>query len=142
MAHASDINLLVVIPELTSISDCYGLLKILLAANRSIDCRLLINRAESQDEATYIHERFAAMTEKFLEQKPGYLGHLLEDSSYRQSVAAQSPLANLEPDSTAVGALTQLTEELVSALGLPQGSTPRIVKKAINNYAAAAEIEE
>lgn len=142
MAHASDIDLLVVIPELTSISDCYGLLKTLLAANRSIDCRLLINRAESENEATYIYQRFAALTEKFLEQRPGYLGYLLEDKSYRLSVASQSPMGSLEPDSAAVRALTQLTEKLASALGLPQGSAPKIVEKAINNYRAAAEIEE
>ncbi|MCK4302510.1 MAG: AAA family ATPase [candidate division Zixibacteria bacterium] len=142
MAHASDIDLLVVIPELTSISDCYGLLKTLLAANRSIDCRLLINRAESENEATYIYQRFAALTEKFLEQRPGYLGYLLEDKSYRLSVASQSPMGSLEPDSAAVRALTQLTEKLASALGLPPGSAPKIVEKAINNYRAAAEIEE
>lgn len=142
MAHASDINLLVVIPELTSISDCYGLFKSLLAANRSIDCRLLINRAESGDEATYIHQKFVALTEKFLEQRLGYLGYLLEDKSYRQSVAAQAPMASLEPDSAAVRALTQLTEKLAAALGLPPGPVPKIVGKAINNYRTTAEIEE
>ncbi|GEM_PF-424049 len=142
MAHASDINLLVLVPELTSISDCYGLFKSLLAVNRSIDCRLLINRAESDNEATYIQERFAALTEEFLERRPGYLGYLLEDKSFRQSVAAQSPMASLEPDSVAVRALTQLTAKLASALGLPPEPAPKIVEKAINNYRAAAEIEE
>ena len=47
MAAASDINLLVVVPELTSIADACGLYKHLLTTDGSLDCRLLINRPRS-----------------------------------------------------------------------------------------------
>jgi len=51
IAHGSEINLLVVVPELTSISDCYGLFKHIRQARADIACRLVINRAADAEEA-------------------------------------------------------------------------------------------
>lgn len=125
-AHGSDLNVLVVVPELTSISDCYGLYKHLRKAQADIECRLLINRAHDADEAHYLHQKFGAVTERFLGQAPRCLGFVLEDPSIRRSVAAQSPLAAIAENSVAAQALTRIAQALVRELSpsamLPSGS--------------------
>lgn len=142
MAAASDINLLAVVPELTSIADACGLYKQLLTTDRSLDCRLLVNRAESDGEAEYIHLKFGALTERFYGCPPGYLGRLLEDSAFRRAVAAQAPLAMVAEDSVSIRDLATIAARLI-----PESRREREVglsddDLAINNVPAAADIRE
>lgn len=120
MAHGSDVNLLVLIPELTSIADCYGLYKYLLSANGSIDCRLLVNRIVSDDEAEYVQSKFFTVTSRFLGRLPGYSGFLSESALIRQSVARQLPIAGLEPEAPILQQLNAIVGDLV---GRSQTST-------------------
>ena len=113
IASGSDANLLVLIPELTSISDCYGLCKYLYQKNRAIDCRLLLNRISSPSEAEYVWTRFSAMTEQFLSQSPSLAGRVDEDDAVRKSVAAQQPLAQVDPQSPAAAALASIGKTLI-----------------------------
>lgn len=142
MAHASDINLLVLVPELTSIADCYGLYKYLLKANRSIDCYLLINRVSSSEEADYIHKKFGALTERFLGKPPRYLGYLLESELFRSSVARQAPLSALDIDSPSVRAITELARMLIQDPVKKLEETPIYGEKAIKGLKVKADIRE
>jgi flagellar biosynthesis protein FlhG len=138
-ASASDINLLVLAPELTSIADCYGLCKYLYQSDRAIDCRLLFNRVASDSEAEYIWTRFRAMAEQFLGQTPGLVGALPEDASVRQSVASQSPISAVAPDSPILRAI----ENVISNLGWaspPQAAATQT--REINIVTASADIRK
>ena len=138
-AASSDINLLVLAPELTSIADCYGLCKYLYQSDRTIDCRLLFNRIVTDSEAEYIWTRFRAMTEQFLGQIPGLAGALPEDASVRQSVAAQSPISSVAPDSPVLRAI----ENVISNLGwIVSSQTAPIQTREINIVTASADIRE
>ncbi len=142
-AHGSDLNLLVVIPELTSISDCYGLYKHLRQAQTETDCRLLINRAQDAAEAQYLHQKFGAVTERFLGKAPRCAGFVLEDGSVRKSIAAQTPLAALAENSVVVQALTRIAQTLSRDLS-PEAAMERtaILQTANNVNPAAADIRE
>jgi len=138
-AAASDINLLVLIPELTSISDCYGLSKYLYQSGRTIDCRLLLNRIESDSEAEYVWTRFRAMAEQFLDQAPGLAGMLPEDAAVRQSVAGQKPLSATAPESPALRAI----ENVIRNLGWRIPAQTALSKtRDINVVTATADIRE
>jgi flagellar biosynthesis protein FlhG len=138
-ASASDINLLVLAPELTSIADCYGLCKYLYQSNQAIDCRLLFNRIASDGEAEYVWTRFRAMAEQFLGQTPGLAGALPEDSSVRQSVAAQSPISVVAPDSPVLRAI----ENVISNLGWVVSSRAASAQtREINIVTASADIRK
>ncbi len=89
MAHASHINLLVVVPELTSIADGYGLFKYLIDTHQSMDCRLFINRVRTADEPEYIYAKFKTLTERFLATSPQFIGSLPESEEIQAAVAAQ-----------------------------------------------------
>jgi flagellar biosynthesis protein FlhG len=115
MAHASDLVLLVAIPELTSLSDAYGLYKHLLSLGNSVDCGLVVNRAQSDDEAQFIAQKFDALTERFLGRSISVLATIPEDEAVRKSIAAQSPLAKIDSQATACQALTRFATVLVQA---------------------------
>jgi flagellar biosynthesis protein FlhG len=142
IAHGSDINLLILVPELTSISDCYGLFKTLVEANPSIDARFLVNRTESTDEAEYIHQKFGALTERFLGQPPEYQGHLLEDSIYRRSIGAQTAIAGLGTDTPGAQALTALAGRLFGRTNGIVRTAADTLEIAIKDRMATADIRE
>ena len=135
----SVMNLLLLVPELTSISDCYGLCKYLYQANQAVDCRLLINRVESDDEADHIWTKFAAMAEQFLGRVPSLAGTLLEDKAVRQSIASQRPIIEISPKSLVAQALAGIVRNLMAEL------SPTTVGNStleINSVTATAEVRE
>jgi flagellar biosynthesis protein FlhG len=140
MAHASDLNILVLLPELTSIADAFGLCKHLVSINASLDCRFIVNRVLSAEEADYIRQKFSAVTDRFLGQAPEYLGAIPEDLSVRSAIAAQASLTQAVPESPAATALTNIVNELVGRLAV-HGRSPRLsFAKTINETTAAADI--
>ncbi len=141
-AHGSDINLLAVVPELTSISDCYGLFKHLQDAPTSIDCRLLINRIESAEEADYLHKKFGAMTERFLGQSPRCAGFVFEDAVVRQAVGAQKPLSAINSESPVTAALSRMAQGLIRDLTHGVDRTANPIETSDNVNPAAADIRE
>ncbi len=98
LANASDLNLLLLVPELTSIADCYGLFKYLKTANSAVKCALLLNRVRNEEESEYVRTKFSAVAERFLGEVPSSLGALSEDDSVRQSIAGQRPVSTVDPD--------------------------------------------
>lgn len=142
IAAASDINVLVVVPELTSIADACGLYKHLLTTDRSLDCSLLINRAENDSEAEYIHQKFCALTERFYGRPPRYLGHLLEAASIRRSVATQMPLFSTEGTETALADLEKIVNQLVSDSVSDRPPVTESAEIAINSSPATADTRE
>ena len=139
LAGASDLNLLVLVPELTSISDCYGLYKYLHQSNASIDCRLLLNRTESKSEVEYVWSRFAAMVEQFLGEAPQLAGVLSEDKVFRQAVAGQKPISAVAPESPVLQTLDNLVRSLIPTV---VGAAAASQSTEINNLTAYADIRE
>ena len=135
IAGGSDINLLVLVPELTSISDCYGLFKYLHKANAQIDCRLVINRTVSDEDTQDVFSRFSALAEKFLGAAPSLAGSLPEDSLVRRAVALQQPLVAVDPQASILQELSQIDRRITGSV------TPNTVTR-INNLTALADIRE
>ncbi len=142
IALASDLNILVLLPELTSISDAYGLFKHLHNASKTVTAGILVNRCESPDEAEYIHQKFGAVTERFIGTAPEFLGQFSEDRCWRQAVAGQAAVAAIAPESVAVNELNVLSQHLINGAGLLQRTAPVQSFKATNNQPAKADIRE
>lgn len=135
IAGGSDINLLVLVPELTSISDCYGLFKYLHKANAGIDCRLVINRTVSDEETQDVFSRFSALAEKFLGAAPSLAGSLPEDPLVRRAVALQQPLVAIDSQAAILQELSQIDRRIT-------GSVASNTVTRINNLTAMADIRE
>jgi flagellar biosynthesis protein FlhG len=133
VAHGSDIAVLVLVPELTSISDCYGLFKTLVTADAALDCRLLLNRVISEEEAEFIFTRFGSLTEKFLHRVPHLLGFLSESESYRESIASQKPLSEVAGGSAAADEIAGLCRRLLESVEQRKNRLKASKNKTINN---------
>jgi flagellar biosynthesis protein FlhG len=145
MAHASDSVALVLVPELTSISDSYGLFKQLKGTDADLDCRLIVNRAESASEAEFIHTKLCALTERFLGSMPLYLGHVAENPHVRESVAGQTAISTVAAESQVTQELTSLARHLAEIFGISVtaiSSAQSNIPKEINKTTALADIRE
>lgn len=136
LASASDVNLLLLVPELTSISDSYGLFKYLKKANRAVRCALLLNRVQSEEESEYVRTKFLAVAERFLGEVPGFLGSLSEDGLIRKAIAGQRPAAAIDPEGRVVKDLGGIARKLAGQY-LRSRSTG--ANQKININAAAAD---
>lgn len=142
IAHGSDINLLVMIPELTSISDSYGLFKFLVEANPILDCRLLINRTKNSDESKYIFQKFNALTGRFLERELPLFGSLLESEDIRNSVMKQTPIAELSPKSKVVQLFNNMSRSLMRNNHPQRLDIKKLINQEKNENTAEADIKE
>ena len=112
MAQGSDVCLVTMVPEITSISDAYGLYKTLMSANRSLDCRTLINRCRSEEEANMVREKFTSLTSTFLNLAPIGQGWIPEANEIRHSIAVQKSLLATDPESPAAKSFKELAVSL------------------------------
>ncbi len=145
MAHGSDVTLLTFVPELTSISDCYGLYKHLRATDGAIDVRLLANRATSQQEAHFVFGKLCALSERFLGHAPALIGYVSESRLFRESVAGQTTLSRLSRQSSAIQELTLIAANIFKSFGWPVSASVTALlstEKTINETAAPADIRE
>jgi len=137
IAYGSDMSLLVLVPELTSISDAFGLFKFLNQAGDNLVCRFLLNRTDSEDEANSIRDQFRVLSERFLGKRAEFIGHLPETGLVRKSIASQQTIAAMDPESPIVGELTRLADRIVTRLG---DREPDTQTKTINKTSASADI--
>ena len=135
--NAVDEVILVTTPELTSISDCYALYKILISNNKHLTASLLINREQRQEEVEYIYQKFVAITDQFLHRSPAFLGFLGEDKAVVDSVAHQQGLLNFSPNSPITNQLDRLAEKLSG-----NRSGAKISIETINFTPSGADIKE
>lgn len=104
----ADIGALVVVREPTAVADAYRLAKVLWKADPEYPLGLVVNYADTEDEAHSIAERFKAITTRFLGKAPRTLGWVPFASSIRESVSAQTPVVRTQgPVREAFRALAQ-----------------------------------
>ena len=115
-AAASDLVLLVATPDITSMTDAYAFLKVLLQRRPTSLPLLVINRATTREDAQSAAERLAGVSRKFLGREPRWVGQLPEDRAAHRSIQLREPLVLCEPQSTLSLALQQLARELLDEL--------------------------
>lgn len=112
-ALAADTVIVVTTPEPTAMTDAYALMKSLVRANPAQRLRLLVNRAESLQEAAATTERVAATALQFLGTAVDPLPPVPEDRSLVRAVKSQVPLLIASPDSPAAAAIRRVARALL-----------------------------
>ena len=97
---AADEVYVVTTPEPTSITDAYGIIKII--ATEMLDNRpnlkLLVNRAHSASEGKRVAERIITIVGQFLNYQIDYLGFIYDDPAVSSSVLRQKPFLISQPN--------------------------------------------
>jgi len=142
IAHVSDLNIIVVVPELTSISDGYGLFKHLIRINDQALCRLLINRIDQNDEPENIQGKLSVVTEKFLHHSLNPIGWISEDVIVRKAVASQMSITAINEESKTVQEFNKIANSVLNLLFSVEPKTLSTHENEINVNPAVADIRE
>lgn len=90
---AADEVVIVTTPEPTSITDAYGIIKIIATEvdNLNINLKMIVNRVGSAIEGKRVADRMIQIAAQFLNLKVEYLGFIYDDPMVAQSVLRQKP---------------------------------------------------
>jgi flagellar biosynthesis protein FlhG len=87
----ADLGLLTLVGEPTAVADAYRLVKLVWHTDPAYPIAVVVNFADTEDEAQSVAHRFGTITERFVQQAPNYLGWIPYSAQVRQSVAEQRP---------------------------------------------------
>lgn len=127
--QASDLALVVVTPEPTSIADAYAMIKCLWRgpASAALPCAaevgLVVNQAADAAEGIAVHTRIAAVAQRFLGFAPAMLGWIPADPALPRAVRARQPLLLADPRAGASVAVVELAGSLTRRLHLQAGNS-------------------
>ncbi|HEY6572948.1 MAG TPA: MinD/ParA family protein [Candidatus Eisenbacteria bacterium] len=124
MVSAADQILVVTTPEPTSFSDAYAMIKVL--SRHPIKCvpSLLVNQANSEDEALGVARRVRTVAKRFLNLDIEYWGCILDDESVAKSVQRQEPFLSTYPYSPAASCVYSLARRVLGQEPKPAPPTP------------------
>ncbi len=96
---AADEVIIVTTPEPTSITDAYGIIKIIATEvdNLNINLKMIVNRVASSSEGKRVADRMTQIAAQFLNLKVEYLGFIYDDVLVSQSVLRQKPFIIVDP---------------------------------------------
>ena len=123
MAVAADEAIVVTTPEPTSLTDAYALIKAVAARDHDKLIRVVVNRSESESEASEVMDKLAKVSDKFLDLKLYKLGYILNDPLVVRSIKQQQPFILSSPYSRASNSVRDI------ARGLMEGEAGHLSEK-------------
>jgi flagellar biosynthesis protein FlhG len=120
-AERADLAIAITTTDPSAITDAYAQCKLLHSRGRPLP-RLLVNGAQSRDEAMRTAGKFSAVCRKFLGVEAAFFGSLRRDAALERSVLEQRPLAltGYQVGGATSGALAELRGLCAAVLaGLP-----------------------
>lgn len=127
LLNASDLGLIVVTPEPTSIADAYALIKCARSGAGADLWRapaLLVNQAVDHAEAQSVYSRMAAVCHRFLGFRPGLLGWVAHDLRVGEAVRSRRPVLLGAPSTRASrqirDAAARITQQVAQVRSLPE----------------------
>ena len=114
-AEVADEVIIVTNSEPTSLTDAYGLIKVLITENISSSIKLVINRAKNIKEAQDTFNKLSKTIEIFLNKNIKYLGYIIDDEKVGQAVRQQKPFTEIYPRTGASLCINKISSELMGA---------------------------
>ncbi len=129
LAQVADEILVVTTPEPTAFSDAYAMIKVL--SKRQLKCvpSLLVNQANSEEEAREVARRVKSVARRFLNLDVPYWGYILADESVPKSVIRQEPFLSTYPYSPASSCIYQLARRVLGMSPRPEAGPYGLVTR-------------
>ncbi len=112
-AALTQLRIVVVTPEPTSLTDSYAVIKVLTTQHNVKDFLILVNQATSAAEAKQTFERLAAACKNFLNIDVRNLGFIHQDATLVDSVRHQTPLMKFAPNAKASKDINMLAQRIM-----------------------------
>lgn len=111
---AAEEVLVVITPEPTSLTDAYGLIKVLSKYNVHDQIMVVVNRAGDEKEALRTYQSMEATTNQFLQVQLTNLGFIPDDTTVVQAVKSQQPFILMAPAAAASQAVMRIVNKLLA----------------------------
>ncbi|WP_319584865.1 MinD/ParA family protein [uncultured Pseudodesulfovibrio sp.] len=113
LAALTQLRIVVVTPEPTSLTDSYAMIKVLATQHDIKDFLVLVNQATSAKEANQTFDRLNAACMNFLNIELRNLGFVHQDRTLVESVRRQTPLLKFAPQATASKDIVGIAKKLI-----------------------------
>jgi flagellar biosynthesis protein FlhG len=112
-SEAAQRVVVVVCDEPASLTDAYGLVKVL--SRRQAGCRfeVVANMVDSAAQGRALFDKLARVCDRFLGFTPSYLGHVPHDEYVRQAIRRQTTVVEAFPSSPSARAFQRLAQSVV-----------------------------
>jgi flagellar biosynthesis protein FlhG len=121
-------------PEPTAIVDAYAVIKIILAEDPKKNIKVLINSADSSEEAHEVFCQINSVVKRFLNREIDYLGHVERDAHVPQAVRSQMLVTHRFPNAPA----SRCFHDLACRMARQDSSTPSmdglVWEKLLNDW--------
>ena len=121
---ASQLALIVITPEPTSLTDAFSLLKVLKRRGYRRKAQVVVNMAANPSQAKKAYTRFSQAVDKYLGLRVEYLGSVWMDESMRNAVSTQRPVALYPKTDPSARCFYRLAENIEDVFDRP--NTPRL----------------
>lgn len=118
---AADIPLVVATPEPSSLADAYAAAKMIYNSG-SAKVRVVANMVKDEQDGQNAYNRLAMLTERFLEERPLFLGSLPMDRGLREGVLRQTPIMLHAPNAPFSRAMVRVAHRLLGGSPEREGS--------------------
>jgi flagellar biosynthesis protein FlhG len=111
-------------PDIASMLDAYGILKVAHQAGLEAERRLLVNMVTRENEPDKVAERICGCARRFLGREPRLLGWLAQDPALQDANQHRRPLVLSRPDSESAKRLRRMAALLIASRA-PAGRSPQ-----------------
>ncbi len=112
-AALTQLRIIVVTPEPTSLTDSYAMIKVLATQHNVRDFLVIVNQATSHREAQQTFDRLATACKNFLNITLKNLGLIHQDATLVESVRHQTPLIKFAPEAVASSDINILAKKIM-----------------------------
>lgn len=115
--------LLVTDPQPTSLTDAYGLAKVLIARDRDIPIGVVVNSVASAAEGRAVCEKLSEVVKRFIGRELNYVGHVVKDDCVARATRRQQPFVSLFPRAKASECVEAVAASLIEGSNGAAGAT-------------------
>lgn len=134
MVMAADEIVLVTTPEPTAVTDAYAMIKMISNRDKTKEIKVIINKAESYDEAQKITTNLTEACKRFLTVKLTSLGYILNDSLVTRAIKTQQPFSIKYPKSVPTKFIKQITQNIMKQEETKKKTFGSGIKGFFNNF--------
>ncbi|MBM7581400.1 flagellar biosynthesis protein FlhG [Caldicoprobacter guelmensis] len=114
MILAANEAIVITTPEPTSVTDAYALVKSVVNLKKDVNFKLVVNRADSVQEANDVMGKFIRVAQRFLDVNLEPLGYMLYDEAVIRSTKQQKPFVLEYPRSHAARQMHSMAQAIVA----------------------------
>lgn len=109
---AAQTIIVLITPELTSITNAYAFIKVLAGKYRQCAFKIVVNDVTEEDEANEAFKKLTQVTDRYLNVSVDYLGFILHDPNLREAVRMRRPFCEVFPDGPAAQGLRRIARRI------------------------------